>query len=188
MSWLVVRSAETGVGPERGIAFMPPPERFEREDARRVTVIPRDAKAPGTVELGVLDAKRRRAARAGPDLLSLVTKATAEGARARSTEGRQVESGHMPVEERDRDALFPGDVDRGRLVPLVHPHSLLQADTAPRSELLTTLEVRRSLFPEGGDGLFVVLTLEGEHSGAVDSGAGRRQPWPFWRQPLRPAG
>ena len=106
------------------VAFVPPPQPLEREDAGVVAVVPRDVEAPCAVKAGVVDAQRRRAVRTGPDDLASLAKSPAHGARAPLPECHQVETGDVLVEERDRDALSSLDKGVRRLESIVHSHSL----------------------------------------------------------------
>jgi hypothetical protein len=120
----VGRPAQPGVRPERTAALIPAPQRLEREDPGGVPVVPGDDQAPGPMEVRALDPQRHRAPRPRPGGLASVAQGAAGGARTGQAQRHQVERRYVPVEEGDRHALVPGDVDRLGFVPLIHTCSL----------------------------------------------------------------
>src|SRR4051794_25270070 len=105
-------------------ALVPLAQQLEREDARVVTVVPRDLEPPSAVQFGVLDTKRQRARRAGPAVLAPLTDVAARRTWAALAQADQVELRDVAVVVRHGHPDLFGDVDGFGLMTFVHVAAL----------------------------------------------------------------
>src|SRR5439155_12878430 len=94
-------------------AAAPAAEPIPGVNAGRVAVVPHEAQAPGTRQLGALDPQRLRRPRSRPDLLVPFPQPPALRARAAGAELLEPEPAHVAVVEGDGDAVLTVDVDVG---------------------------------------------------------------------------
>lgn len=100
------------------------PKGFKGEDARCMSIVPRQVQTPRTVFSGIGDTKRLRGPWPRPGLFPLVPKASTRRARALKTKLNHWEPSDMAVGEGDGYRLVPLDLNLCRFVSIAQVISM----------------------------------------------------------------
>lgn len=124
---------------QRRVAFLgPPSEKFEREDAGAVAVIPGDAQGPRAVIVGVGNGQWNRAVGERPALFPATSADLAIGTGAPKSDPHQIEGSDMLVGEHDGQPLIAFDGHLDGLESFIHPDRMPPLDATARTETVSS--------------------------------------------------